>query len=69
MVHTASSEPRVQTVDFIREVRAHLPAPPSPQAQIIRTVGISLRGAAKATQAFGEDGKAAPIGGIHSPNF
>ncbi len=73
-VETASAptEPHIQTVDFVSEVRAQIKARahlPLPQAQISRTVGLSLRGAANMTQTFGEDGKAAPIGGIHSPNF
>lgn len=66
------SEPHTQNVDYISEVRAQIKVRahlPSPQAQISRTVGMSLRGAARVTQTFGQDGKAAPIGGIHGDNF
>ncbi len=74
-IKTASAtpnEPHTQNVDLISEVRAqirvraHLPIP---QAQISRTVGLSLRGAARVTGTFGEDTGAKPIGGIHSPNY
>lgn len=74
-VQTASgtpSEPHTQTVDFIREVRVRLAdraQVPSPQAQISRTVGLSLRGAARMTQTFGQDGKAAHIDCIHGNDF
>ena len=71
-VSVMPSKPRVQNVDLISEVRAQIKARahvPIPQAQISRTVELSLRGAARVTQTFGEDGRAAPIGGIHSPNY
>lgn len=58
------SEPHTQVADFLREV--HLP---STQAHSTYTVGTSLRGAVRATQAFGQDGKAAHIDCIHGNDF
>ncbi len=59
------SEPRLQTVDFIREVRAHLP---SPRKFGQSTVGLSVRGASAVTRTFGNEGSAQPLFPItHGP--
>jgi len=67
METASASEPHTQNVDFISEVRAQIKARahlPSPQAQISRTVGLSLRGAAAATGTFGSEGGAAHVANI-----
>ena len=57
----SADPPRVQTVDFIREVRAHLP---SPRTFGQSPVGLSVRGVSAVTRTFGNDGGAQPLASI-----
>ncbi len=52
------SEPHVQNVDYIREIRAHLPIS---ETKFKHTVGMSLRGISTATRTFGSEGGATRV--------